>query len=138
MARAQTAFLARRDVPSRQSLQQAIDGLKFKLVLDDGYAPFKSSGYLPCTWDGEDAGFDLKFQEVDKATQSEKVQAVLGDRDVAIALRWGGDPREMVSALVVSAALAKNFDALVHDPDRDQLYSADDLVGKARAAASEL
>jgi len=125
-------------VPSRQSLQQAIDGLKFKLVLDDGYAPFKSSGYLPCTWDGEDAGFDLKFQEVDKATQSEKVQAVLGDRDVAIALRWGGDPREMVSALVVSAALAKNFDALVHDPDHDQLYSADDLVGKARAAASEL
>ncbi len=64
MARSQTAYLLRDDVPTRAALQKAIDGLKFKLTLDNSYVPFQTSGYLPCTLDGEDAGFDIRFQAV--------------------------------------------------------------------------
>lgn len=133
MPRSYSAFLARADVPARKALQQAVDGLKLKLSLDDAYVPFETSGYVPCTLDGEDAGFDLRFQDVDASLRSR-----VGDKDVAIAFRWGGDPREEASVLIVCAALAKNFGAVVHEPDADRLFSADEISDKARKAAVSL
>ena len=42
MARAQIAYLNRKDVPARKALQEAVDQLGFKVTLDDSYAPFKN------------------------------------------------------------------------------------------------
>ncbi len=139
MPRTQTVFLDRKDAPSRKDLQQAIDGLKFKLALDDSYAPFKISGYLPCTLEGEDAGFDMRFQEVEAdLSRFPALQAEIGARDAAIVFKWSGDIREFASAMIVGAALARNFGAIVHDPDADSLQSAEDLIEKARKAVASL
>ena len=137
MARAQTVFLNRADVPARKALQEALDGLGFKLTLDDGYTPFKTAGYLPCTLDGEDAGFDIRFQDV-AADLAPALKSGIGSRDVAIALRWSGDPREQLAALGVSAALAQKFGAVVHEPDSTDLLSFDQLMAKARKAEAAL
>ncbi|QXX75845.1 hypothetical protein [Methylovirgula sp. HY1] len=131
MPRSYSAFLTRPDVPARKALQQAVDSLKLKLSLDDAYVPFETSGYVPCTFDGEDAGFDMRFQDVEA-----NLRARVGDKDVAIAFRWGGDPREEASVLIVCAALAKNFGALVYEPDTDVLHATDEVVAKARKAAA--
>jgi hypothetical protein len=135
MARTQSAFLLRKDVPDRQALQKSIDALKFKVTLDDGYVPFESSGYLPCTYDGEDAGFTIKFHNLLPHTPA--LQGQLGERDTVIDFKWSGDVREYVSAMAVCAALAKDFGAIVHDPDGDKVYSADQLVKKVRTAEEE-
>lgn len=137
MARTQSAYLSRKEAPARQALQQAIDALKFKLTLDDAYAPFKTSGYLPCTLEGEDAGFDIRFQDADPA-RSAALQAELGDRECEITFRWSGDVREFASAMIVCAALAKSFGALVHDPEADVCVAAEDLIDKARKAVASL
>jgi hypothetical protein len=105
MARVLTAYLKRTDVPTRTALQQAIARLPFALTLDDAYQPLRTSGYLPCTLDGEDAGFDLRFTDVTEPRADA--------RDVAMTLKWGGDPREEAAALAVCAALARNFGAIV-------------------------
>jgi hypothetical protein len=130
MARALTAYLQRDKVPPRKALQQAINALKFPLTLDDTYVPFETAGYLPCTLDGEDAGFDLRFKE--GATPA--LQARIGDRDAALAIKWGGDPREAVAALVFCAALAQGFEALVQEGDAETFLSADELVERAKAS----
>lgn len=129
MARALTAYLNSGNVPARKLLQQAIDALRFPLTLDDSYAPFETSGYLPCTLDGEDAGFDLRFRDV-----AADVSSALnpGDRNAALSLKWGGDPREAAAALVFCAALARNFDAFVQTGDTATLSSFEQLVAKAR------
>jgi hypothetical protein len=132
MARAFTAYVQREKVPARKALQQAISALTFPLTLDDTYVPFESAGYLPCTLDGEDAGFDLRFKEPVKLRDA--VQAKIGTRDVALALKWGGDPREAAAALMVCAALATSFDALVEEGDAGTFLSSDELVERARAA----
>lgn len=132
MARALTAYLQSEKVPARKPLQQAIDALKFPLTVDDTYVPFETSGYLPCTLDGEDAGFDLRFKEPVKLPP--EVQEKVGTRDSALALKWGGDPREAAAALMVCAALAKSFDALVEEGDAGTFLSCDELVERARAA----
>jgi hypothetical protein len=132
--RALTAYLRRKDVPVRKALQQAVNELEFALTLDDAYAPFETSGYLPCTLDGEDAGFDLRFKDVAAdLSGTPALQSSMGDRDTAVSCRWGGDPREEVSALIVCAALVRNCDALVQQGDGDALLSFEQLVAKAKA-----
>ena len=134
MARALAAYLRRPDVPARAALQAALDALKLKLSLDDGYAPLKSSGYLPCTLDGEDAGFTIRFTTVDTALDPlPNLKAALDGRDVMVDIRWGGDPREKVSALGVCATLAGSFGAVVHDASADRLLTAEALLAQARA-----
>ena len=131
MARALSAYLSREKVPERKPLQQAIDALKLPLKLDGDYVPFETSGYLPCTLDGEDAGFDLRFGDV-----AEEVSTALklGERNVALNLKWGGDPREEAAALIFCAALANDFDALVQ---ADGLQSVKQLLAKARSLLEE-
>jgi hypothetical protein len=139
MANSQTAFLARGRVPTRQALQEALKSLRFRLTLDDAYVPFECAGYIPCTLDGEDAGFEIKFSDSSAClADSPQLQGQIGDRDAAVTLRWGGDPRERTSALIVSAALAHSFDAQVHRQGGDTLRTADQLLDEARGAFAQL
>jgi hypothetical protein len=119
MARALTAHLMRKDVPGREALQAAVDEFGFGLKLDDGYAPLETSGYLPCILDGEDAGFDLRFEAA---------------ADVPMSFKWGGDPREEAAALIVCAALARGFGAVVRAGQGEPVLSAEQLLAKAKAA----
>ncbi|MCI4680721.1 hypothetical protein K9U39_01515 [Rhodoblastus acidophilus] len=132
MARALTAFVKKDDVPSRKALQGALDPLGFRIVLDEDYKPFKTKGYVPVALDGEDAGFDLRFDE-----PAAEIRAKLGlaDGAVALAIRWGGDPREELAALAVLAALAQSFGAAVAPPGAEAVLSVEDLLVMARKAA---
>lgn len=135
MARAQ-ACLERASVPDRNALQAAVKALGFKLVVEDSYKPFAAKGYVSCTLDGEDAGFDLRFGEVESPPPA--LAAALGARDVAMTFRWAGDPREHYAAVAVCAALADAFGAVVHDPEQDKLLSRDDLIATAREIGGAL
>lgn len=139
MSRSQSAYLDRKDVPTRRDLQQALDMLGFKVTIDDTYVPFESSGYLPCTIDGEDSGFTIKFQDVDlEVARAAELRSRLGGKDVEITFRWGTDPREVVCVMAVGAALLGSFGAIVAGTDDGACYSTDDLIGKARKAADLL
>jgi hypothetical protein len=131
MARSQTAYMNRKDVPARADLQRAIDQLGFKVTLDHSYVPFKTSGYLPCTLDGEDAGFNMRFEDAASSLPPTLASGIEG-RDTAIGFSWAGDPREELAALTVCAALVKQFGAIVHEPDKDKLLSFDQLIAKAK------
>lgn len=139
MARARTAYLNRADVPDRAALQAALDAFKIKLVLDDGYVPLETSGYLPCTLHGEDAGFTLRFRDVgEDGGKYPALAPALGTRDVAADIKWSGDIREEVSAMAVLAAFAGSFSAVVYDPGKDALAEAKTLLARAKEGAEEL
>lgn len=115
-------------MPDLSMLQAAIKSLKFKLTLDEAYQPFETQGYLPCTVEGEDAGVDMRFES---GIQGQ------GARDARMTLKWSGDPREHLSALVIAAAMATSFDALVLDPDKEAELSTASLLKQARAIQEE-
>jgi hypothetical protein len=137
MARSQTAYMNRKDVPERADLQKAMDQFGFRVALDHSYAPFKTAGYLPCTLDGEDAGFNMRFEDVTSNLPAALASRIEG-RDTAIGFSWAGDPREELAALTVCAALVKQFGAIVHEPDKDKLLSFDQLMAKAKNALASL
>lgn len=139
MARRHVLYIARANLPDRAAHQALIDGYKIKLTIDEGYAPFETEGYLPCTLEGEDAGFDIRFAQRDaSAPLPPALAGEIGARDVSIAVKWTSDPREKIAAFVFGAALAGAFGAIVHDPDAEALISEATLLKQARSALEEI
>jgi hypothetical protein len=131
----QTAFLEKSRVPDRAKLEEAVRALGFDLAIDEFYRPFDCSGFLPCVLKGAKSGFEIYFESPDETLQSfPRLKEEVGSRDCAITFRWGGDMAECACVLIVSAALAKNFGAVVHYQDDDLLYSAEQLVEEAKGA----
>lgn len=139
MARRHVIYIDRARLPDRAAHQAAIDAAKINLTIDHGYAPFETEGYLPCTLEGEDAGFDIRFSERDaSAALSPALAAAIGSRDASIAVKWSSDPREKIAAFVFSAALAQGFGAIIYDPDADAPIADQSLLKQARAALEEI
>jgi hypothetical protein len=121
MAQTLTAFLLRDTIPERAALQASIKALGFKLTLEDDYVSFASSTYLPCTLDGEDAGFTMRFID----------SQIVTEKDAGIVLKSGGDPREEVTVLMIAATLASSFNAVVHDKNNTKI-TTEVLITSAR------
>ena len=135
MSLQQTAYVARAHVPDRAALQAAVDALGFDCKIDTFYVPFQCSGFLPCVLAGSESGFEIYFEAAaDVLPDFPNLAGTVGSRDVAISFRWGGDMSECACVLIVSAALAKSFGAIVHYQDDDMLYSGDQLVQEASSA----
>ncbi len=127
MARSFTVLIHQADFPLRASLQAAIKDLNFNLTVEDDYVPFVSSGYLPCTLEGEDAGLMLRFFKHEPAS----------DKDNSVNLQWSGDPREKVTVLIIASALANQYNASVLD-ENSQPISASVLVSMAKQALASM
>jgi hypothetical protein len=139
MSLQQTAYVARANVPDRAALQAAVDALGFDCKIDKFYVPFQCSGFLPCVLGGSESGFEIYFDAAaDVMSDFRNLAGIVGSRDVAITFRWGGDMSECACVLIVSAALAKMFGAIVHYQDDDIVYSGDQLVDEAAAALRSL
>ena len=135
----QTAYLARESVPHLDALQAAVDSLGFDCKIDASYAPFSSSGFLPCVLAGRDAGFEIYFESAaELLADFPHMAESVGNRDVAITFRWGGDLAECACVLIVSAALAKSFGAIIHYQDDNLLFSAEQLASDARTVIASL
>jgi hypothetical protein len=135
MSLQQTAYVARANVPDRAALQAAVDALGFDCKIDTFYVPFQCSGFLPCVLAGSASGFEIYFEAAaDVLSDFPNLAGTVGSRDVAITFRWGGDMSECACVLIVSAALAKTFGAIVHYQDDDMVYSAEQLVAEALQA----
>jgi hypothetical protein len=131
----QTAFLEKSRVPDRARLEEVVRGIGFDLSIDECYQPFESSGFLPCTLKGKASGFEIYFDSTEDVVQSfPHLKEEVGNRDCSITFRWGSDMSECACVLIVSAALAKSFGAVVHYQDDDLLYSAEQLIDDATQA----
>jgi hypothetical protein len=87
----------------------------------------------------EALGFEIYFSSAaDVLATYPHLSNAIGSRDVAITFVFGGHMEELACALIVSAALAKNFGAVVHYPADDILYSVDQLIGDARSVLREI
>jgi hypothetical protein len=133
MSLLQTAFLERSRVPDQATLEQAVRTLGFDLGIDEYYQPFNCSGFLPCILDGKKSGFEIYFGAAEEEFQQfPHLKRQVASRDCAITFRWGGDMRECACVMIVSAALATTFDAIVHYQDDDLVYTSGQLVEQAK------
>ena len=139
MSLQQTAYLLRANVPDRPALQAAVDALGFDCKIDAFYVPFQCSGFLPCVLAGSESGFEIYFESAAEVfSDFQHLAQTVGSRDIAITFRWGGDMAECACVLIVSAAFATSFGAIVHYQDDDLVQSGEQLVQEAGAALQSL
>lgn len=125
-------------VPDREALQTSINKLPFDLKLDPKFAPFEDEGFSPCTLDGEnDIGFEILYTDSKDVTQDDlRLKNIAGDRNYCISLTWRGDFKDCASAMIVCAALAKDFHAVV-SYEGEEPNTFDQLIESARHALKE-
>jgi len=133
------AFLERGSAPTYQTLQAAVDSLgDYDLHIDSTYTPFHRLGYVPCVLHGTESGIEISSGPSGEATQLfPRLRTLIGERHHTMTFRFGGDTSECVCALIISAALARSFGALVYYPADDIVYSAEELLQEAEIALSD-
>jgi len=111
----QYAFLKRSKVPNREALQTSIDRLGFNLKLHPEFTPFEDSGFSPCVLDGiADVGFEVFYSPASNIVEDDAgLQNIVGDNDFFISMVWRGSMKDCACAMIVSCALAKDFDAVI-------------------------
>ena len=136
MARTLCAYLTPERLPDHDTLQAALTRLAYRFKLDGRFDAATAQAYLPCTLEGEDAGLYLQFEAL--ARVPEPAAAGLADPQRALLrLRWGGDAREHLSACLVAVALARDFGALLVDPDSGTVQADDALLKQAKRLHQE-
>lgn len=127
------AFIHKPRVPSPEAWQQAIDHLGFDLKLDPKWIPFESSGFLPCSLNGELSGFEIYYEPAAVIVGAHpEVAMQIDGRDYCISFRWGSRPGEAVCAYISAAALSQAFDAFIYDPQESRLTASDQLIRDAQ------
>jgi hypothetical protein len=135
MSNTQYAFLKSADVPSRAALQASIDALGFDLKLDPDLNLLADSGFSPCTLAGvEDVGFELIAGSADEVFEG--AAELAPERDYCIGMIWRGSMKDCASVMIVSAALAKNFGAII-SYEGDAPEPTDKLLEGAREVLVE-
>jgi len=116
MSNTQFAFLKQSQVPNREALQASIDRLGFKLTLHPEFKSFEDSGFVPCVLDGaSDVGFEVFYSSTSDffGEDDDDLRTMIGDRDFAIGMVWHSSMKDCACAMIVSCALAKDFDAVI-------------------------
>ena len=118
MSQTQFAFMKKENVPDREKLQASIDALGFDLKLDPEFTPFDDEGFSPCTLRGEnDVGFEVFYETtaalIEEDEDDEEFKELVGDNDYAIGMCWAGSFKDCTCVLMVSIALAKDFQATI-------------------------
>jgi hypothetical protein len=132
MSVSQTAFLEKSSVPDRAKLEEVVRALGFDLSI--GEFPLASSGFLPCILRGKESGFEIRFETPEEEFRYyPHLKEKIGHRDCALRFRWADDMAECACVLIVSAALATRFGAIVHE-DGGKVYTQERLLRAAKEA----
>ena len=115
------AILNKTDVPEVKDWQAEIDDAGFDLKLDSRLVPYETSGFLPCTLFGDDAGFEIGYEGVEELPET--LRCLAEGRDVCISFGWSSSLLEGASAMTAAYALAMERDAVVLF--EDQVLSTD-------------
>lgn len=138
MSNIQYAFIQSQRAPDRTLLQASIDALGFDLKLGPEYVPFEDCSFVPVVLQGQAGhGLDIQFLRTEELVASDEIDArLVAGRDRCISMAWHGSMKDLASVMIVSAALAKDFGAVVcyaGEPPE----SLADLLAAAREALED-
>ncbi len=133
MSISRTVYLRRSSVLAPTAWADAIRAAGFAMDLDTDFAIESHSGFLPCTYDGKEGGFEYDFTAVsEKEIGEDTVKPAIGDRDTAITFVTHSSMRGLVTAVVAAAVLCEKTDGVLHDEESDEFIAARDALADAR------
>lgn len=146
MSNIQYAFVSRDRVPDRSRLQASLEALGFDLKLPPEYTPFGDSGFLPMSLNGEEGpGFEIGYLPASELIGGDEALAqIAAGRDCCISMAWHGSMKDLACVMMVSCALAKDFESVVSyegeapEPLDSMLAAIPEILADAKAQGLNL
>lgn len=103
-------FVRPDSLPTPEKWAAAIREAGFDLEIDSDFQWAEVEGFLPATYKGEPAGFELYVEDFDLSDLSKEEQEALGDRSLLATLVTHSDMRQYMSSMIASAVLCSIAD----------------------------
>ncbi|GHE25579.1 hypothetical protein ACFOED_05065 [Vulcaniibacterium thermophilum] len=103
-------FVRPGSLPAPADWAAAIREAGFELEIDSDFRWDEFEGFLPATYKGEPAGFELYVEDFDLSELSDDEQAALEDRTLLVTLVTHADMRQYMSSMIASAVLCSMAD----------------------------
>jgi hypothetical protein len=129
-----TVYLAREAMPVLSVWAQTVVDTGFLAELDSDFDVDTFTGFLPCRYDGADAGFEYASGPIEFVDGLE----LPSDFDFSVTFTTHSSPRELASSVVCAAVLCALGRGILVDPQADVAVSAEDAISWARDQLEEL
>jgi hypothetical protein len=125
--------------PTPVEWQDVIRAAGFDVQLDTDFDFQTFSGFLPATYRGAPAGFELSFERIaaDGSLGSKERTAAAAGADSCAMLVTHSNLREMVSAALAAAVLAALTGGVLFDDESNEAHSSSEAAVWARAVEKE-
>ena len=131
-------FLNRSDMPMPTSWQQSIDDCGFTLRIDTDFDPLQFTGFLPCSLDDHQTGFEYYlWPKEEVAAPGTYLVPAVKDYDSVVTFVWDGNLREMIAVTMAAGALAASCFSVLHSPEDDSIVGGEKALGYAREQIAE-
>ncbi len=134
MSISRTVIVNRTRMPTPTAWADAIRAAGFPMEMTTDFDIAEHSGFLPCTYDGVPAGFELFFTTDEELLEHDDI----GDRDAAISFVTHSSMRDLACAIVAAGVLAAKCDGIVFDEESGERIDADEALAYAREMIDSL
>jgi hypothetical protein len=129
-----TVYLPRAAMPSPSEWASAIRERGFDVELGTDLDVDEFSGFLPCRFEGEDAGFEYESGPIEFVDELE----LPSDFDFAVTFATHSSMRDLGTSVVCAGVLCALTRGVLVDPQADMTVSADEAVAWAREMLDEI
>jgi len=132
--------LSRARMPSPPAWQNAIRAAGFSVEIDTDFDVDEFSGFLPCTVEGREAGFEYyasPWAPLD-ATFDEEPEEVPPGTDFFVTLATSSSPREFAASIAASSVLCRMSGGQLTDPQAGKSWSGDAALDWAKTEFAAL
>jgi len=129
-----TVYMPRKAMPDPHDWATAILDTGFPAELDPEFDVDSFSGFLPCRYDGGEAGFEYFSGPIEFVDELE----LPSDFDFSVTFSTHSSLRELASSVVSAAVLCSLRRGILVDPQADLKVSADEAISWAREQLAEI
>lgn len=138
MSVANHVYAMRQCLPSPKQWAAALLAAGFEVVLDSEFVWWEFEGFLPATYLGQEAGFELYVESVDANQLSKRERKHIQGRDTVVTLITHSDMHEYLSSMLAAAVLCALSDGVLAEGGEPPFIPAQDAIDWARACEPEI
>ena len=139
-------FVESSKMVSPSKWQEAIKSNGFDMKLDTEFDVVSHTGFLPCTYRGQQAGFeyyysdensDDDFEDDEEIDDTEEVEFV-GNRDASITLSTSSRILELMTSVIAAGVLCSITDGVLYDTYAGTYFTAKESINWAKENEAEI
>ena len=126
--------------------QEAIKSNGFDMELDTDFDVASHTGFLPCKYKGQQAGFEYYYSdensnddfEDDEETDDTEEADFVGNRDVSITLSTSSRILELTTSVIAAGILCSITDGVLYDTYAGTYFTAEESISWAKESELEI